>query len=174
MAISPQDQEKWLQRDIPHRVRACLAFTKRLDDLIGLPKWPANTRAEQIARRCATDAIWEGRLCAMRWLIEFVGLTEDKHHKPIVRNKTKANDFRIDDLPGGVLIRPSSREAQTLAPVWKGGTQGSSHPTHLSNHPPVNNHELAAALEIIVDHLDKTIYASAPQKVIDLALQPPP
>jgi len=173
MALTVQERETWLREHIPHRVRACLAITSRLGTLLGgLPQWIVNSGAEKIARRCETDAIWEGRICSMRWLIEFVGLTEDKNGNPITRLKPKPSDFGIDDLRG-TTISPASPEASILAKVWKGGTQGSSHPTHQSGHPIVNESELDAALKVIMDHLDKTIYANAPTKIAVLALQPP-
>jgi hypothetical protein len=107
----------------------------------------------------------------MRWLIEFVGLTEDKHGKPC--KKPKGRDTSIENLPGGVAVDPKSPDAAKLARVWKGCTQGSGHPTHESQHPPVNEPEVAEALRIIIQHLDKTIYAGETRKVVEVALQPP-
>ena len=172
MALSAQEQETWLKKDVPHRVRACLAYGVRLANLLGQTfEWHANSEKERIARRCATDAIWEGRLCAMRWLIDFVGRTEDKNGNPIEHKRPRPGDFGIEMLPGGVKISPNSPEAATLARFWKGATQGSSHPTDHRQHPQVNEPELDAALGVIIDHLDKTIYANAPEKVTVLALK---
>ena len=109
--------------------------------------------------RCETDAIWEGRIIAMRWLVELVGLTQDKNGNPIAKIQKFPSDFLIQFLPGGIRISPSSTGATTLAKVWKGSTQRTSHPTYNSSHPPVNEQELQDALAVIVHHLEKTGYA---------------
>ncbi len=173
--LNDAEVKEWLLKNVPHRVRASLAITKRLETLLtSLPQWPVKSKNERIARRCETDAIWEGRLVSMRWLTEFVGLTEDKNGNPIRRPKTKPNDFGIDDLPDGVAIDLNSAEAGKLARFWKGSTQGSGHPTHQTGHPPVNECELDEALDIIMKHLDKTIYSKCSKKIADLVTEGPP
>jgi len=175
MLTDPVEINDWLEKNIPHRIRACLAITTRLGDRLGgLPEWPIKTDNERIARRCETDAIWEGRIAAMRWLIELVGLTRDRNGNPIAkpRNPNNSTDFFLDDLPGGTLIAQTSTEAPTLATVWKGSTQGSSHPTLNSGHPPVNEPELAAALDVIIKHLGATVYKALGKDVLTVALVP--
>ena len=173
MTLSDADVQVWLEKHIPHRIRSVLAITKRLESRIGaLPQWPVQSPSEKIARHCETDAIWEGRIIAMRWLVEFVGLTEDKAGTAIAKVRRYPTDLLIQDLPGGIPIAPGTSEATALAKVWKGGTQGTSHPTHNSGHPPVNEQELDAALAVVIDHLDRTVYAEPPRKVLDVALVP--
>jgi alpha-beta hydrolase superfamily lysophospholipase len=173
MTLSTAEVQEWIEKHIPHRIRAGLAITKALEKQIGtLPQRSANSREEKIVRRCETDSIWEGRIIAMRWLIELVGLTQDKYGNPIAKTQRFPSDFLIQDLPGGAPISPSSTEATTLAKVWKGSTQGTSHPTHNSSHPPVNEQELEDALAVIADHLDKTVYAAQQKKVTDVSLVP--
>lgn len=177
MPLNQTDVQDWLERHIPHRVRSSIARMPRLWRQIGdVYDWKVINGAEKIARRCETDAIWEGRLVATRWLVELVGLTRDKNGNPIrkPRNSNNTSDVLLDDLPGGVLIPPTSSEAQKLSLVWKGCAQGSSHPTNNSGHPPVNESELSIATDIIIDHLQKTVYATANKDVLQLSLQPPP
>jgi hypothetical protein len=173
MTLSAAEIQHWLEKDIPHRIRASLAITKRLESNIGtLPQWPAHSREEKIARRCETDAIWEGRIIAMRWLVELVGLTEATNGNAIAKVRRFPADFLIQDLPGGAPILPASADATTLANVWKGSTQATSHPTHNSGHPPVDVQELDAALAVIIGHLDRTVYAGLPKKVLEISLVP--
>jgi hypothetical protein len=173
MTLSTAEVQEWLEKHIPHRIRASFALTRALEKHIGaLPHSSLSSRDEKIARRCETDSIWEGRIIAMRWLVELVGLTQDRNGNPIAKTPKFPSDFLIQHLPGGIPISPSSTEATALAKVWKGSTQGTSHPTHNSSHPPVNEQELEDALAVIVDHLDKTIYAPQRKKVVDVSLVP--
>jgi hypothetical protein len=174
--VDPTFHKKWLEEDIPHRVRASVARTPLLEELLGrrIPDRPLETRDETIARRCETDSIWEGRLAATRWLIDFVGVKVDTGGDPAERKKSPKHphDVRIDDLPNGRIIDAASSEGAALAKVWQGCSQGSSHATHESGHPSVEVAELNRALRIIVAHLDKTVYRDKPRKILDLALQP--
>jgi hypothetical protein len=171
MPLGPAEVQDWLEKHIPHRVRASLAMTKTLQNEIGvLPQSSYNSREEKIARRCETDAIWEGRIISMRWLVEVVGLTEDRNGSPTAKTRRLPSDFLIQDLPGGSPISPTSAEAATLAKVWKGSTQGTSHPTNNSGHPSVNEPELDAALTVIIKHLDQTVYAGQPKKLMEHVL----
>jgi hypothetical protein len=81
-----EEQNEWLVKHIPHRVRAA---TARLQ----MEKSPLQVQAlidpegrdekDKIYWRCATDSIWEGRLAATRWLIEFVGIKRsEKNGQP--------------------------------------------------------------------------------------------
>lgn len=80
------DEKEWLEKHIPHRVRACLAthpLRSRYLPAVGL-KDPVRASGEatsveaKIIRRCELAAIGEGRLAAVRWLIEFVGIKGGK------------------------------------------------------------------------------------------------
>jgi len=59
------------------------------------------TDEDKICRRCSTDSIWEGRLAATRWLIEFVGIRRDKNGNPAACTKKRKDDVRMDDFDGG-------------------------------------------------------------------------
>ena len=45
------------------------------------------TEQDRIYWRCATDSIWEGRLAATRWLIEFVGIKQGRGGNPVLRKR---------------------------------------------------------------------------------------
>lgn len=130
------------------------------------------TDVDKIYWRCATDSIWEGRLVATRWLIEFVGIKQDGKGNPAVCEKKKfGKDVRIDDFDGGRLLGHSTHEGQLLANVWKGCSQASSHATNASGHPSIGDKkELPEALEIILDHLQNTIYQKAGKNIRDYVL----
>jgi hypothetical protein len=125
------------------------------------------TEADKIYWRCATDSIWEGRLAAIRWLIEFVGIKQDRMGNPALCEKTKfGKDVRIDDLDGGRLLGHSTPEGRHLASVWKGCSQASSHATNAYTHSSVSDKEdLPEALKIILDHLQNTIYQKAGKSI---------
>lgn len=132
------------------------------------------TADHKIFWRCSTDSIWEGRLAATRWLIEFAGVRWRQNGNP-ARPKKHGSDVRIDDFHGGEndLFELENPDARRLADVWKGCTQASSHATHDSNHPSVNENELSVALGVVLDHLQKTIYAPAGENIRDYVLEPP-
>ncbi len=126
---------------------------------------------DRISWHCATDSIWEGRLAATRWLIEFVGI-KAHNGNPAVKEK-RGKDVRIDDFDGGSLLSHTSPEARLLADVWKGCSQASSHATEEYNHPSVDDKtELPAALTIILNHLQSTIYQKAGKNIRDSVLVP--
>jgi hypothetical protein len=163
--MDTSEQKKWLETHIPHRVRAAIARLNRLENSVlrvrafidPVPK----TAEEKVYWRCATDSIWEGRLAATRWLIEFVGIKQGKGGK-------YPDDVHIQDFDGGV---PLNR--QTLASVWKGCSQASSHPTS-GNHPAVDEKHLANSLAIVLEHLQNTIYQTAGKTLRDFVLETPP
>jgi len=101
---------------------------------------------------------YEGRMTAMRWLILFVGLKGDKKCRPVVEELTRDTDMRIDRL-GGTLFSVGRAEACTLAKVWVGCSQATSHPTLGTNHPQIDPPALAEALGVIIDHLQRKLYA---------------
>ena len=119
----------------------------------------------KIRAACFERAVWEGRMVAMRWLIDFVGIAADREGKPRRPTWYSDADVSITDI-GGQKIELSSPEAATLAKVWQGCSQASSHPTQDSNHPPVDPMTLDKALRIIVDHLQRTIYSGSPGKLV--------
>ena len=171
--MTPEEKQEWLKGHIAHRMRCSLAITPVLlarypDVQLPSPK----TAEEAIVRRCETDSIWEGRLAAMRWLIEFLGVSQDRHGQPCRPNRSKLHQKWIGDLDSGAAFDLQSADAFVLSNAWKGCTEGVSHPTHLSGHPPINDPERNAALHIIIDHLDRTIYVGT-AGVLEIALQRP-
>lgn len=147
--MNPSDQEKWRAQHIPHRLRVCLAGSPLQKELM----------VEKIGTYCILAAALEGRMAAIRWLIEFVGIRDCKG-EPGRPNRYRT-DVSITFIQGGKEIDLSSPEAATLARVWKGCSQASGHPTQDTNHPPVSGAVLDEALKIIVSHLKQTIYSAS-------------
>lgn len=170
--LPPEKQERWLIEHIPHRIRAVLP---------GLPmhapwnlmrkKLVLETIDDQIAFRCTGNSVWEGRMTAMRWLILFVGIQEEGGFAIEARLR-KPTDMRIDAIRGGLVLTPSRPEAQKLALIWKGCSQATSHPTQDTNHPDVSERPLAEALEIVIEHLQTTIYSANRRSLLQDTLRP--
>jgi hypothetical protein len=81
---------------------------------------------------------------------------------------------RIDDFNGGILLSPSTDDGTSLARVWKGCSQASSHATNAYGHPSVNDRgKLPEVVDIIIKHLEKTIYKDAGITLRDVVIQPP-
>ena len=167
-----------MTKHIPHRVRAAIARIDMTSSLLRVAAFidpQRRTNLDEIYWRCSTDSIWEGRLAATRWLIEFVGIKQGLGGKSAKCEKKKGSkDVRIDDLDGGRLLGHLTHEGQVLASVWKGCSQASSHATNEYNHPNVDEKVLAEALKIILDHLQDTIYDEASKSIRDYVLQHAP
>jgi hypothetical protein len=169
------EQNEWLTKHIPHRVRAAIA---RID--MGNSILSANTLIDPVLRndedrvywRCSTDSIWEGRLTATRWLIEFVGIQQKGGSAIVYQKKRGSKDVRITDFDGGRLLSPSVSDGPFLASVWKGCSQAASHATNEYTHPSVDDRiTLPKALGVLVDHLQNTIYSTAGKKIRDYVLE---
>jgi hypothetical protein len=176
--IEPMDlheQSEWMIRHIPHRVRAAIARLDLDNSLLGVKAFVdpvLRTDADHIYWRCSTDSIWEGRLAATRWLIEFVGIRQSRKGSPAVCKKSFPEDVRIDDFEGGTLLSHLTPEGQFLAGVWKGCSQASSHATNAYSHPSVSDtKDLPEALKIILDHLQNTIYQTAGKDISRYVLE---
>jgi len=165
--LSQDDQNRWMFDHIPYRVRVAISRLNDLDDsILGVKafiKEPVPESQEQaVYRRCETDAIWEGRLTAIRWLIEFVGVKQRRKDGKAIRcdvDQKEGSDVRITHIQGGIFFDLTKEaEAQRLANIWKGCTQASSHATN-ANHLPVDDKTAAEALKIVLRHLQETIYA---------------
>jgi hypothetical protein len=160
-------QDEWLVTHIPHRIRAALA---------GLPLQVELLQALAVAdplaiqHRSAGNAVWEGRMAAVRWLIEFIGVKEDKNTGKPVLVSPRGVDCSITMIQGGAPFDLSSPDAIILARVWKGCSQASSHATHKSGHPPVGEAQLDQAMRIVTAHLDRTIYAVHSRRVAAASL----
>jgi hypothetical protein len=104
--MDPDEQNNWLTVHIPHRVRAAIARLHLEESLLHVapfidPDRP--TVQAEIYWSRATDSIWEGRLAAIRWLIEFVGIKQNDDGKPAVSkpNKFHPEDVWIEYFDGG-------------------------------------------------------------------------
>lgn len=128
--------------------------------------------ADSVALYCMGNAVWEGRLTATRWLIDFVGVSCDKNGQPS-RPVQKPHDWRIDKM-GGPLFPLTDVNSQKLADVWLGCTKATSHPTRGSGHPPVDPTELNAAIAIVIEYLDKNLYGPEGRSILTDALIPHP
>ena len=122
--------------------------------------------ADSVAAHCLDNAVWEGRLTATRWLIDFVGVCcrNGKPDRPCV---VKPDDWRIDKMVADSLFPLNGADAQKLADVWLGCTKATSHPTRDSGHPPVDPTELNAAVAIVVDYLDCVLYRPKGRSILD-------
>jgi hypothetical protein len=174
--MDANEQPEWLCRHIPHRLRAAIARLPLENSLLHVKASidpERRTDQDEVYWRCATDSIWEGRLAATRWLIEFIGIKRDGSGKATEHKKRKwSKDVRIDDFDGGTLFDTSDPNAQLLADVWKGCSQASSHATNEYNHPALSDRkELPAALTIVLNHLQDTIYKRASKRIRDCVLK---
>ncbi len=153
--VSDAERQKWLTRDIPDRIRACL-YELPMPAPWRLPLVSVSHFAPEIG--CLLAGTHEGRMTAMRWLILFVGLKGDRKWRPVVEEIERDTDMRIDRL-GGSLFPVGRAESHRLSKIWIGCSQATSHPTLGTNHPPVDPTALAEALQLIVDHLQRELYA---------------
>ena len=166
---SPNDRDDWLHHHIPYRIRAGLAGLSFASEF--LPATADAALRARFAEACLQNAACEGRMAAIRWLIDFIGV-RDKQGEPARPHRWGDHDVSITSLPGGREIDLDSDEAETLRRVWKACSQASSHATHDSKHFPVDAKTLEEALRIIVRHLDKTVY-SAGQEAVSANLAEP-
>ncbi len=160
----------WLWQHIPFRVTAAIAGTT-IETEWASSEGPI-TLPLGVRFVCFNDAVYQGRISAARWLIEFVGLQEVAKKgigpTPSESRAAKAHErggptteFGIGMLPGGTFLRPDHPDAAFLARTWKGCAQAISHPTRDTDHPRVDPETLTRALRVILPHLDRTIYAHA-------------
>jgi len=172
MTMNPDERNQWLVQHIPHRLRACLAHSGVQKEL--MPDTADEKTQQNIVAHCVLIAALEGRMAAIRWLIEFVGI-RDYNGKPGRPKPHKAGtDVSITSIQGGKLIDLSSHDATILANVWKGCSQASGHPTWDTKHPPVDGATLDQAVRIIVKHLDATIYSVSGRNLLAETLVPNP
>jgi len=170
-----EEQNEWLVKHIPHRVRAATArlpMEKSPLQVQALIDPKCRDEKDKIYWRCATDSIWEGRLAATRWLIEFVGVKQKNGQPSECRKKTESNDVRISDFDGGKLfdLHNNLEDAECLANMWKGCSQASSHATNAYNHPSTRDEAVRNVLIIILNYLDETIYEKAGKNLKDCVL----
>ena len=173
MELGSGDKQKWRHDHIPHRVRAAIARLDMRESILNVQAVVepiTTTDEEEVYWHCAKDAIWEGRLAAARWLIEFVGVKQfdGKPRRP----ERRRDDVGIECFDGGCDNLFKLEGASFLADVWEGCTKASSHATYNSNHPSVEGPELAQAVAAIVSHLQDTIYQRAGENIRDHVLRP--
>ncbi len=169
----PQKQHEWLTQNIPHRLRASVAGTMLVSQLL------QTVESEEMRQKTEAFwndmAIWEGRHSAIRWLIESIGVTGNGDARPMSSGRRRATEngtqptqeFDVDicDLPGGRYFPLDGEEAQLLAQVWKGASQATAHATEGSNHPSLARDRLVRAVTIVARHLDETVYRQVGQNV---------
>lgn len=172
----------WYVQHIPHRIRAAIAGTEmlvlKLQERFGKEKVRTagyevrvTSQPDSVALFCTDNAVWEGRLTATRWLVDFVGISSQKG-KP-GRPGQKPHDWRIDKF-GATFFPLTHADAQKLADIWLGCTKATSHPTRGSGHPPVDPNELNAAIAIVIEYLEKELYAPKGRSILaDTLLQHP-
>ncbi|MEA2711826.1 MAG: hypothetical protein QOF78_4427 [Phycisphaerales bacterium] len=175
-------QKRWLETEIPYRIRAVLAQMPYLWALTPNEADPLREDYYTIRGRCLGDAAWEGRLVAMRWLIEFIGIkrnladtqavpaTPDLRRFPFEKRVTDfGSQFHLFNSQG-----TKAAQAEFLSKIWKGCSQSSMHVTEGSNHWPVEPPDLESALRIVLDYLDATIYSSTGHNALHYALKAAP
>ena len=161
--------EAWLWQHIPFRVTAGIAGTPICDEwsMEQYSSLPLGLRFV-----CLNDATFQGRIAAIRWLIEFVGLQEkaDQALGPqptpsyaarVLASGRQSTDFGVGMLPGGVFLLPTHKDAKLLARTWKGCAQAIGHPTRNTGHPDLDVETLTAVMRILIAHLDATAYQHA-------------
>ncbi len=114
-SISPDEVRLWLWQHIPFRVTAAIAGTSICDEWAAAE--PPLGMPIGLRLVCLNDAAYQGQISAVRWLIEFVGLQEDRK-RPVPAPSFAANamahgkpttDFGIGMLPGGRFHATDSR-----------------------------------------------------------------
>ncbi|HEY6344874.1 MAG TPA: hypothetical protein VIY49_25535 [Bryobacteraceae bacterium] len=175
--LNADEQMAWRRAHIPHRVRAAVANLDMKSSILQVHALiSAHDRDDPFSWRCAGDSMWEGRQAATRWLIELIGVKMNKDGKlGRPTRKPPWPDVGLEHFDGGSanLFDLSNADAGSLAKIWKGCTQASSHPTHNSNHPPVDEQPLSRSLAVVVQHLQDTIYQRAGESLRDYVLTGP-
>jgi hypothetical protein len=140
------EKDEWMDIHIPSRFLAAMAHTE--------------LQTEQDCRPLDTyarPAVHMGRLAAIRWLIEFVGIKESKGQVVECKPKEGFPDTRIDRLDGRLLSR-NSLEAKELAKAWTAISQAIAHPTHASGHSSLELPVIVPAVKILKDHIQANLY----------------
>jgi hypothetical protein len=167
--MNPEEQDQWLAEHVPYRIRASLTGLDFQNEFMPLD---ANKETRvKIVLHCRESSVSEGRIAAMRWLIEFVGVALDSKEN-VCRPRRHKSDVAITQLPEGKQFDLESHEAKFLSKVWKGCSQASGHPTQGTNHPSVDVKTLDEAIRIIIRHLEGTIYASGTRNLRNEAMIP--
>lgn len=101
------EQDQWLSKDIPHRLRACLAGLRLQEER--MPQTADEAKRLIIRDWFLRTAAFEGRMVATRWLIEFIGVGGRNKDGTISPPRRKPNDVSIKMIEGGKEIELDSR-----------------------------------------------------------------
>jgi hypothetical protein len=168
LELTPDERKSWLNDHLPNRVGAAWVW---LPDLKGDWEWKSHRDFAENADRnqvwCIGRAAEHGQKTAMRWLIEFLGVCFDSKKREPCRPARRRTDVSIQsfvddgsDLQIVLDKADRSSEAWILADVWQGCSQSCVHSTIRTNHPRADPPQLAKALQIIVEHLQRKLYGS--------------
>jgi hypothetical protein len=156
--LTPEQRSEWLDQHIRTRVYAALAsvaLVRRLQD-----SRPSDAHDERAQLEFVFHAVWEGRQAALRWLIEFVEVAQGKDGNP-KRPTPQPDDVRIGHLQVGAEFPIPSSEASELAVMWHAVSKATSHATQGSGHVPIDEARIDRVTRIVLEHLQKTVYAAA-------------
>jgi hypothetical protein len=157
--ISESEKEVWLVQHVPHRICAALTWL----DMGGawtMPKPPDMPKTGDFHVWCLNRSVEEGHLAAMRWLIEFIGVTLNQSEKPVPPNAHK-NGKSVSIAQVGAPMFPITSHVDAalfLGKVWQACSQASLHPTTDTRHMDLPAAELARALGIVIDYLQSSLY----------------
>lgn len=164
------EQDLYLLQHVPHRLCAAATWL----DLPGKWAMPPSPRLpnDHFHVWCICRAVDEGHYASMRWLIEFVGIRMATNHSkptrptpykvadPMKAKKAADELVSIKRFKGGRYFPKRRGGSALLAKIWKGCSQASMHPTRDTDHPDVSPPRLARALVLILNHLERHLYAS--------------
>jgi|ERR1035441_2277899 hypothetical protein len=158
--LTKPEKEIWLSQHVPHRICAALALLK-MRGMWAMPKSPILPHGD-FHVWCIGRSIDEGRKAAMRWLIEFVGITlkiEKNGSEKVVPPKPHMNGKSVTIREvGGSMFDTNGKDALKLAKIWQACSQASLHPTMDTNHHSLGPDDLADALQIVITHLETALY----------------
>ena len=159
-SLNDAGKETWLVQHVPHRICAALALLP-IEGKWAMPKPPVLPGGD-FHVWCIGRSVDEGRKAAMRWLIEFVGVTlgkKDGKNESAVAPKAYSNGKSVTIREvGGTMFDTNLPDAFKLAKIWQACTQASLHPTMDTKHDPLGEKDLASALQIVLDHLETALY----------------
>jgi hypothetical protein len=171
--MDQETQLRWLQSHIPHRIRAASAKLNVEHSLIGeslaIDHPNLDTPEKKFAWGCMTDSVWEGRLTATRWLIEFAGIkqSDGKPVTSVMLNPRFPDDVNITALDGGEPIPTSHALAQRLSDLWTRCSQATSHATKEKTDDEPMEAKIVEAVTLIMEHLQNTVYNKAGRSLRD-------
>jgi hypothetical protein len=128
---------------------------------------------DTVTGRSIGNAIHEGRLSAMRWLILYVGIGEYGRKAVRAPRSKPATDAWIGQFGSRAdsFEFPLNPDADKLALVYRGCAQATGHPTQGSGHPDVDERPLSEAIQIVIAHLQATVYKAHGLNLVDATLR---